>query len=154
MQTKINGIRLAISSSIPINKHGEADMDSDAFLDQEYENLNDAILQAIVASTEVQDILARFKKLNQIDDKAVLNLFLSLDELYQIIHEESSAPATYKLEPRSASEKPVKQEESFSKKEISLVDGEALTNNEVLFEKFFQVNFNENNWMKKARVRF
>ena len=26
----------------------KTDMDSDAFLDQEYENLNDAILQAIV----------------------------------------------------------------------------------------------------------
>ena len=129
-------------------------MDSDAFLDQEYENLNDAILQAIVASTEVQDILARFKKLNQMDDKAVLNLFLSLDELYKIIQEESSDPATYKLEPKAASEKPIKQEESSSKKETSLVDGEALTNNEVLFEKFFQRNFNENSWMKKARVRF
>ena len=65
-----------------------------------------------------------------------------------------SEPATYKLEPRAASEKPVKQEESFSKKETSLVDGEALTNNEVLFEKFFQGNFNEDSWMKKARVRF
>ena len=136
------------------NKNGEADMDSDAFLDQEYENLNDAILQAIVASTEVQDILARFKKLNQIDDKAVLNLFLSLDELYQIINEESSDPATYKLEPRAASEKHIKQEESSSQKEISHIDGETLTNNEVLFEKFFQSNFNENSWMKKARIRF
>ena len=129
-------------------------MDSNAFLDQEYENLNDAILHAIVASTEVQDILARFKKLNHMDDKAVLNLFLSLDELYQIIHEESSDPATYKLEPRVASEKPVKQEVSSSNKETSFVDGVALTNNEVLFEKFFQGNFNENSWMKKARVRF
>jgi hypothetical protein len=137
-----------------INKHGEADMDSDAFLDQEYENLNDAILQAIVASTEVQDILARFKKLNQMDDKSVLNLFLSLDELYQIIHEEPSGPDTYKLEPRASSKKPIKHEESSSKKETILVDGEALTNNEVLFEKFFQGNFDENSWMKKARVRF
>ena len=145
---------LLLNISKPINSHGEADMDSDAFLDQEYENLNDAILQAIVASTEVQNILARFKKLNQMNDKAVLNLFLSLDELYQIIHEESSDPATYKLEPRASSKKPVKQEESSSKKERSLVDGEALTNNEVLFEKFFQGNFNENSWMKKARVRF
>ena len=150
----MNGIRLALPSSIPINKHGEADMDSDAFLDKEYEHLNDAILQAIVASTEVQDILARFKKLNQMDDKAVLNLFLSLDELYQIIHEETSDPATYKLEPRAASEKPVKQDKSSYKKKTSLVDGEALTNNEVLFEKFFQGSLNENSWMKKARVRF
>ena len=137
-----------------INTQGEVDMDSDAFFDQEYENLNDAILQAIVASTEVQDILARFKKLNQMDDKAVLNLFLSLDELHKIIHEGSPAPATYKLEPKAALEKPIKQEESFSQKETNLIDGETLTNNEVLFEKFFQVNFNENNWMKKARVRF
>jgi hypothetical protein len=137
-----------------INTHGEADMDSDAFLDQEYENLNDAILQAIVASTEVQDILARFKKLNQMDDKAVLNLFLSLDELHQIINEESSGPASYKLEPKAALEKPIKQEESTSKKETSLIDGKTLTKNEILFEKFFQDNFNENRWMKKIRVRF
>ena len=35
-------------------------MDSDAHLDQEYENLNDAILRAILVSKEVQDILIRF----------------------------------------------------------------------------------------------
>ena len=129
-------------------------MDSDAFLDQEYENLNDAILQAIVASSEVQDILARFKELNQMDDKAVLNLFLSLDELYQMIHEKPTDPATYKLEPSSASEKPIKQEEKSSPKETSIIDGETLTNNEVLFEKFFQGKFDEDSWMKKARVCF
>ena len=129
-------------------------MDSDDTLDKEYENLNNAILQAIVGSEDVQDVLSRFKNQHLMDDKAVLNLFLSLDELYQIIHEEPSDPASYKLEPRTVSEKPVKQEESSSKKETSLVDGEALTNNEVLFEKFFQRNFNEKSWMKKARVRF
>ena len=129
-------------------------MDSDAFLDQEYENLNDAILKAIVASTEVQDILARFKKLNQMDDKAVLNLFLSLDELHQMINEKSSDPATYKQEPSAALEKPIKQEEKSPQKETSLIDGETLTNNEVLFEKFFQGKFDENSWMKKARVCF
>ncbi len=129
-------------------------MDSDAFLDQEYENLNDAILQAIVASTEVQNILARFKKLNQMDDKAVLNLFLSLDELYQMINEKSSDPATYKLEPNTTSEQPIKQEKKSSPEETSIIDGETLTNNEVLFEKFYQDKFDENSWMEKARVRF
>jgi hypothetical protein len=129
-------------------------MDSDAYLDQEYENLNDAILQAIVASKEVQEILARFKKLNQMDDKAVLNLFLSLDELYQMINEKSSDPATYKLEPSASSEELIKAEEKPALKEASIIDGETLTNNEVLFEKFYQGNFDENSWMKKARVRF
>jgi hypothetical protein len=145
---------LLLPPSIPINTHGETDMDSDAFLDQEYEDLNDAILKAIVASTEVKDILARFKKLNQMDDKDVLNLFLSLDELHTMMHEESSNPSTYKLEPRTASKKSIKQEESSSQKETSLIDGETLTNNEILFEKFFQGNFDENSWMKKVRVRF
>ena len=129
-------------------------MDSDAFLDQEYENLNDAILQAIVASKEVQEILARFKKLNQMDDKAVLNLFLSLDELHQMITEDSTDPTTYKLEPASSSEELIKQEEKPALKEASIIDGETLTSNEVLFEEFYQGNFDENCWMKKARVRF
>ena len=129
-------------------------MDSDAFLDQEYENLNDAILQAIIASKDVQDILARFKKLNQMDDKAVLNLFLSLDELYQMINENHSDSATYKLEPSTSSEEPIKQENKPSSKETNIIDGEALTKNEILFEKYFQGKFDENNWMKKVRVRF
>lgn len=129
-------------------------MDSDAFLDQEYENLNDAILQAIVKSKDVQDILTRFKKLNQMDDKAVLNLFLSLDELYQMINEKSSDSANYKLEPRTSSEEPINKEENPSQKEASFIDGQTLTKNEILFEKYFQGKFDENNWMKKARVRF
>ncbi len=129
-------------------------MDSDAFLDQEYENLNDAILQAIVASKEVQEILARFKELNQMDDKAVLNLFLSLDELHQMINEKSPDRGTYKLEPTASSEELIKQDAQPALKEASIIDGEKLTNNEVLFEKFYQGNFDENSWMKKARVRF
>ena len=62
-------------------------MDSDDSLDKEYENLNNAILQAIIASDDVQNVLARFKNQHQMDDKAVLNLFLSLEELHQMINE-------------------------------------------------------------------
>ena len=149
---KRNGIRFAIYPSISINSHGEAIMDSDAFLDQEYENLNNAILQAIVASKEVQSILTRFKKLDHTDSKVILNLFLSIDELYQIIKEKSSDPSSYKLEPNS--EKSYKQEDTLSSEEISIIDGNTLTYNEVLFEKFYQGKFDENSWMKKARVRF
>jgi len=130
-------------------------MGSDDFLDQEYENLNDAILQAIVASKEVQDILAQFKKQNHMDDKAVLNLFLSLDELYQMINEKSPNSDAYKLEPGTStppSEKPRK--EKFSLRKGDTIDGETLTLNEALFEKFCQGKFDEDTWMKKARLRF
>ena len=130
-------------------------MDSDAHLDQEYENLNDAILRAILSSMEVQDILMRFKKQGQMNDKAVLNLFLSLDELYQMIDEKPTNPDTYKLEPGgSTTSSERKKEEKPSLKEGTVIDGRLLTLNEVLFEKFYQGKFNETDWMKKARVRF
>jgi len=132
-------------------------MDSDAFLDQEYENLNDAILQAIVTSKKVQNILSRFKEQNHINDKAVLNLFLGLDELYQMMDENPSKPDTYKLEPgapKPTLEKPMDNEKRSSSKEENIIDGESLSLNEVLFEKFYQGKFNETAWMKKARVRF
>ena len=128
-------------------------MDSDDTLDKEYENLNNAILQAIVGSEDVQDVLSRFKNQHQMDDKAVLNLFLSLEELYQMINEKSSGPAEYKLEPSSHT-KPTNKIEKSALGEESIIDGEVLTLNEILFEKFFQETFNESKWMKKARIRF
>ena len=134
---------------------GETDMDSDAHLDQEYENLNDAILRAILLSKEVQDILIRFKKQGQMNDKAVLNLFLSLDELYQMIDEKPTNPNTYKLEPgtSTASSEREKEEKSYPKEE-TVIDGKLLTCNEALFEKFYQGKFDQADWMRKARIRF
>ena len=132
-------------------------MDSDAHLDHEYENLNDAILRAILLSKEVQNILVRFKKQGQMNDKAVLNLFLSLDELYQMIDENPKNPGTYKLEPKistPALESSAQKEEKSSLKEATVIDGKLLTFNEVLFEKYYQGKFDQAVWMKKARIRF
>jgi len=131
-------------------------MDSDAFLDQEYENLNDAILQAILLSKDVQDILARFKKQGQMNEKAVLNLFLSLEELYQMIDESSKKPGPYKIEPETSTPENFteKRGKKPSTKEEILIDGKLLTSNEVLFEKYTQEKFDETDWMKKAGIRF
>ncbi len=133
-------------------------MNSDSFMDKEYENLNDAILKAIVSSKEIQKILIKLKEGEQIDNMAVLNLFLSLDELYEMISEKNKSSIVYKLEP--ADSKPSKREnKTEGKKEEStchngdIIDGKPLTLNEILFEKFYQGKFNEGSWMKKARVR-
>ena len=128
-------------------------MDSDDILDQEYENLNNAILQAIVASEDVQNVLARFKSQHHMDDKAVLNLFLSLEELYQMINEKSLGSDSYKLEPSTPKKSTNKIQKPCLGEENS-IDGEKLTRNEILFEKFYQGKFNEPRWMQKARVRF
>ena len=125
-------------------------MDSDAYLDQEYEKLNDAILQAIVRSKEVQDILEQFKSRGQMNDKSVLNLFLSLDELYQMINEDSPpSNQNYKLEPGKQA-----KEDKTVPRDLNIVDGKSLTSNEVLFEEHYQGNFSETDWMKKVGVRF
>ena len=73
-------------------------MDSEEIFESEYENLNDAILQAIVASKEVKKILIRLKE-ESFEDIAILNLFLSLDELYEMISGKNNSSIPYKLEP-------------------------------------------------------
>ena len=71
-------------------------MGSDELFEKEYENLNDAILKAIVSSREVQKILITLKEQEEINDIAVLNLFLSLDELYEMISEKDNKGALRK----------------------------------------------------------
>ena len=133
-------------------------MGSDELFEKEYENLNDAILQAIVSSTEVQEILIKLKKQEETNDIAVLNLFLSLDELHEMISEKNnndsciykSAPA--ELNTIKHAEDATKQVCSNGKKE-NFIDGKPLTINEILFENFCQGKFNEETWKKKARIR-
>ena len=133
-------------------------MGSDDLFEKEYENLNDAILKAIVSSTEVQKILITLKKRKEINDIAVLNLFLSLDELYEMISEtDNKNSCVYKSEPTESNilkhkEDLVKKVDSHNKNE-NFIDGKPLTLNEVLFENFCQGKFNEETWKKKARIR-
>tara|TARA_B100001123_G_C14927943_1_gene874487 strand:- start:272 stop:676 length:405 start_codon:yes stop_codon:yes gene_type:complete len=133
-------------------------MGSDELFEKEYESLNDAILKAIVSSTEVQNILITLKEREEINDIAVLNLFLSLDELYEMISEKDNKnPCGYKSEPAESDTLKqkgdgVKKVSSHSKHE-NFIDGKPLTSNEMLFENFCQRKFNEEAWKKKARIR-
>jgi hypothetical protein len=132
-------------------------MESDDFFEKEYENLNDAILEAIVSSREIRKILETLKKQEQIDNKSVLNLFLSLDELYEMISEKKNSSMVYKLEPvesnTSAEKEETKKRVSTTGKNKDIIDGKSLSRNEALFENFYQGRFNEETWVKKARIR-
>jgi len=130
-------------------------MDSDEFFEEEYENLNDAILQAIVASKDVQKILVKLKGQEQIDNMAVLNLFLSLDELYEMISDKNNKSMVYKLEPMET-QKPkdeIMKKFPASGNKVNMIDGKSLTLNETLFENYYQGKFDEESWRKKARIR-
>ena len=130
-------------------------MNSDEFFEKEYENLNDAILQAIVASKEVQKILSQLKE-QDFDHMAVLNLFLSLDELYEMISDKNNDSMFYKLEPmkteQQKGEKDIERASS-SGSWTNKIDGKLLTLNEILFDNYYQGKFNEEAWLKKARIR-
>jgi len=128
----------------------------DSFFEKEYEDLNDAILKAIVSSKEVQKILVKLKEQEEIDTMAVLNLFLSLDELYEMISEKDNNSISYKLEPvesKPSADKETRKKTPSPIKSGNIIDGKALTLNETLFENFYQGRFNEETWVKKARIR-
>jgi hypothetical protein len=128
----------------------------DSFFEKEYENLNDAILKAIVSSKEIQKILVKLKEQEEIDNMAVLNLFLSLDELYEMISEKDNNSISYKLEPvesKQSAENETRKKTPSPLKNGNVIDGKALTLNETLFENFYQGKFNEETWIKKARIQ-
>ena len=131
-------------------------MDPDRFFEKEYENLSDAILQAIANSKEEQNILVRLREEENLDHMAVLNLFLSLDELFEMISGKRNSSVAYKLEPvepqRSQEEETI-EKPSSSERWKNKIDGELLTLNETLFENYYQEKFNEKAWLKKARIR-
>ena len=132
-------------------------MDSDRLFEKEYEYLNDAILQAITGSKEVQNILVRLKEEESFDHMAVLNLFLSLDELFEMISDKRNSSVAYKLEPvetqRLQEEEKTIDRPSSSGHWKNKIDGKLLTLNETLFENYCQGKFNEKVWLKKARIR-
>ena len=132
-------------------------MDADSFFEKEYENLNDAILQAIAGSKEVQNILTRLREKENLDHMAVLNLFLSLDELFEMISDKRNSSVAYKLEPvetqRLQGEEKTIDRPSSSEHWKNNIDGKFLTLNETLFENYCQGKFNEKTWLKKARIR-
>ena len=132
-------------------------MDSDRLFEKEYENLNDAILQAITGSKEVQNILVRLKEEENFDHMAVLNLFLSLDELFEMISDKNNSSVAYKMEPvepeQSQEEEKTIDRPSSSERWKNKIDGKMLTLNETLFESYCQGKFNEKAWLNKARIR-
>ena len=141
-------------------------MDSyDEFQDNEFEQLNDAILKAIISSRDVEKVLQEFKSKKLINEMAVVNLILSLEELSGLMFSESPAKPMKTLESSEQSqskkkELPKNQLPEITEKKTSsessshyLVDGKLLNRNEILFERYYQGRFNEKQWLKRAKIR-
>ena len=122
----------------------------DSSLDKEYESLNEAIMKALVTSKDVKAVLEDFQSKELINNMSVLNLVLSLEELSQLVF---SGEHDFDSE-ETKSESPAKPvAKKKAKSSPNVIDGKMLTKNEALFESFCQGMFDEEDWMKKAKLR-
>jgi hypothetical protein len=134
----------------------------EGFQDKEFDLLNEAILKAIISSPDVEKVLQYFKSKELINEMAVVNLILSLEELSGLIFSEPTEKSTKALGSPSENrtQKIKNQLGGNTPKEISskqntndLVDGKILKRNEILFEKYFQGRFNEKQWLKRSKIK-
>ncbi len=134
----------------------------EGFQDKEFDLLNEAILKAIVSSPDVENVLQYFKSKDLINEMAVVNLILSLEELSGLMFPEATDKSTQAID--SPSENRLQKIKNplvgNTQKEIPrkpnnhyLVDGKLLNRNEILFEKHFQGRFNEKQWLKRAKIK-
>ncbi len=124
----------------------------DSHLDEAYEHLNKAIMKAIVSSEDVKKVLTGFKEKDMINHLSVLNLILSLEELSDMVFSDEDSGDYDSMTEDFPTEKP----ETSSELEASnpyKIDGQNLTPNEILFEKFFQKKFDAHEWLKKIKVK-
>ena len=134
----------------------------DGFEDKEFDLLNEAILKAIVSSSDVERVLQHFKSKDLINEMAVVNLIVSLEELFGLMLSEAKYQSIQALDCPSENriQETKNQLGGNTPKEISskpntndLVDGKTLKRNEILFEKYFQGRFNEKQWLKRAKIQ-
>ena len=148
---------------IPKENHGMEAFEG--FQDKEevlFNLLNEAILKAIVSSPDVENVLQHFKSKDLINEMAVVNLILNLEELSGLMFPEGTDKSTQAIDSPSENrpQKIKNQLVGNTQKEIprklnnhNLVDGKLLNRNEILFEKHFQGRFNEKQWLKRAKIK-
>ena len=137
----------------------------DGFEDKEFDQLNEAVLKAILSSKDVEKVLQDFKSKNLINEMAVVNLILSLEDLSSLIFSESTEKSNHTLDTLNK-KKPLRNHKTenepidSSKNQVScsldnyyLVDGKNLSRNEILFEQYYQKKFNEKQWLQQSKIK-
>ena len=137
----------------------------DGFEDKEFDQLNEAVLKAILSSKDVEKVLLDFKSKNLINEMAVVNLILSLEDLSSLIVSESAEQSNHALDTLNQKQ-PLKNDKTENKtinskknqvscslNSYDLVDGKNLSCNEILFEKYYQERFNEKQWLQQSKIK-
>ncbi|CAI2718086.1 hypothetical protein [Nitrospina watsonii] len=131
---------------------------NDSNLDEIYERFNAAIMNAIVNSEEIRGILKEIGGQGYINESSVFNLFLSLEELDTYMNAKSPGspsalfPSNLEGLRRDTGTNPTEQDASATP-EPPHVDGRRLTETELRYLEYCMRHFDEEHWLKKARLK-
>jgi hypothetical protein len=122
------------------------------------------INRAIIGSKDVKSCIKILKDLDLLDHVEDYNLVLDVQALIDLIQKDDKkgTPSTdeeikEKQRPsdlRQAKPAPEKKTDDTAENTTQINDGTKLTENEVLFQKHLERNFDESIWLKKAGIRF
>jgi hypothetical protein len=126
------------------------------------EHLWTEINKAILKSSDVQFSIKKLEKLQLLDYVSEFNLVLEVDKLIESIlkqkseKEANTSSILEELQIHTEHENDAEENESpsFSSSSLQWVDGKTLSENEILFEEYFNQHFDEKHWLKKAKIRF
>ena len=131
-------------------------MDSnESYQDEIYEKLSAAIMNSITSSKDVKELLKELGTNGLITESAVFNLLLSLEELDDYVNPKPFSEKIYKLEPNGEPPKPktILEFGFANKEEAQASDLQQTSSNEQQFEDYCNSDFDQKDWLKKARIK-
>lgn len=118
------------------------------------------INRAIIGSQDVKSCIKILKDLDLLDHVEDYNLVLDVQALIDLIQKDGKKGTPPSDEEIRDKKRPsdLRQTKSASDPKaidpVQTIDGKELSENEVLFQKHLERNFDESNWLKKAGIRF
>ncbi len=108
-------------------------------LPSEFDELSQAISEAILHSKDVQKALNHLHEKKLLGKRNIISLVLNIEVLNTVLD-------------KIKSKKP-KEDQSSTPIPLSQIDGKKLSAQEVAFEEYFGQHFDEQVWLKKWRLR-
>ena len=118
------------------------------------------INRAIIGSQDVKSCIKILKDLDLLDHVEDYNLVLDVQALIELIQKDDkkgAMPSNDEIKEKKRPSDLRQAQPALDKKEedsTQTIDGKKLTENEVLFQKHLERNFDESIWLKKAGIRF
>lgn len=118
------------------------------------------INRAIIGSPEVKSCIKILKDLDLLEHVEDYNLVLDVQALIKLIKKDDKkgimpSSEDIKVKKKSLDIRSKKADAAKQTQDpTQTIDGKELTENEVLFQKHLERNFDESHWLRKAGIRF